>query len=104
MISAIRVKKIYFPSLTGEQAKRAEALTRALLPSRAVPMDLDRILAAFERGKAEVRTAEVNFDPPKIIVSNEHGILVNVAGDPQLVEVTGRLEIAFKVPKSAFDH
>jgi hypothetical protein len=83
----VRILDMRFPSVPGGASEQLSALTRQLLPSDALVVSLDRVLAFVEAGKVPRTEARVLTDPPPIIVSPQPAILVIVDGEPVLMDV-----------------
>ena len=90
----LRITEVRFPGVEKGLAGRCDAIVRkSLSPKDSVPISLDRVVAALERSQLQLRTIEVNLEPPPIYYSKEPAILVIFMGEPKFepVEDTGLL-------------
>jgi hypothetical protein len=82
VIHDIRVMSALFPSLDEETQEKMRAMSENLLPKQAVPISLDRMLAAAEDQTPSGKPSALKSVAPKIFVSTEPSILLLVDGEP----------------------
>ena len=83
----IRAADMRFPGAPGGRSSQLADLTRKLLPSEALVISLDRILAFVEASRVPRKEAVVRTDPPPIFVSTKPAVLVILDGEPVMVDV-----------------
>ena len=81
VIHDIRVTDALFPSLDEATQQKMRSLSEGLLPNQAVPISLDRMLAAAEDQAPSGKSAPLKSTAPKIFVSTEPSILLLVDGE-----------------------
>ncbi|MFN7934097.1 MAG: hypothetical protein U0R19_12275 [Bryobacteraceae bacterium] len=86
LLRNIRVSDMRFPS--GSSVESSE-LTRKMLPTSAMVVSLDRIIAYVKASEAPKREARVLSEPPPIHVSYDLAILVIIDGEPVLLDIEG---------------
>jgi hypothetical protein len=82
VIHDIRVTSAVFPSLDEATQQNMRALAEDLFPKEAVPISLDRMLAAAEDQVAPGKSLALRSVAPTIFVSTEPAILLLVDGEP----------------------
>jgi len=82
VIHDIRVTSALFPSLDEATQQNMRAIAEELFPKEAVPISLDRMLAATEDQAAPSKSLALKSVAPKIFVSTEPAILLLVDGEP----------------------
>jgi hypothetical protein len=87
VIRDIRVTSALFPSLDETTQLKMRTLTEELFPRDALPISLDRMLAAAEDAAAPGQTMALKTEPPKIFVSIDPAILLLVDGEPVRVPI-----------------
>ncbi len=90
LMRGVRVFDMRFPSAPGGTSAEWSALTKKLLPSDALVVSLERVLAFVKAGEVPLKEARVLTDPPPIFVSSQPAVLVIVDGDPVMVELENR--------------
>jgi hypothetical protein len=80
VIHDIRVTDAFFPSLDEPTQQKMRSLSEDLLPKEAVPISLDRMLAAMEDQAPSSNTPALQSVAPKIFVSIVPAILLLVDG------------------------
>lgn len=91
-LSDRRIESIEFP---GADPADADALRKVVLdaapPQRTMTVSLDRIIAELHVDASQIRTSEVQLNPPKIFASEKPAVLVMFLGKPRfrLVGDTG---------------
>ena len=83
----IRAVDMRFQEAPGATSAQWSELTRQLLPSDALVVSLDRVLAFVQAGEIPRKEARVLTDPPPIFVSTEPAALVILDGDPVMLDV-----------------
>lgn len=81
IIHNIRVTTARFASLDEATQEKMRSMAEDLLPKEAVPISLDRMLAAAEDQAALSKTSTLKSVAPKIFVSTEPSILLLVDGE-----------------------
>jgi hypothetical protein len=81
----IQFTKIYFPSMPSGSVPAMESMFRAFVPAT-VSISLDRVAACVKKPES-VPTVALNNDPPRIFVSYNPAILLEVNGEPVLADV-----------------
>lgn len=87
LLRNVRAFDMRFPSATGGTSAPWSDLTRQLLPSNALVVSLDRILAFVHANEVPRREAHVSTEPPPIFVGTPPTVLVILDGDPVLLDV-----------------
>ena len=87
LLRNIRALDMRFPSAAGGAWSQWSELTRRLLPSDAIVVSLDRVLAFVHASEVPRHEAHVLTDPPPIFVSTQPAVLVIIDGEPVSVEV-----------------
>lgn len=87
LLRNIRALEMRFPSASGEKSTQLSDLTRRLLPSDAIVVSLDRLLAFIGAGEVPRKEAHVLTEPPPIFVSTQPAVLVIVDGEPVLLNI-----------------
>jgi hypothetical protein len=82
VIHDIRMTNAIFPSLDDAAQQKMRSLSQDLLPKEAVPISLDRMLAAAEDQVPSGSNSALRSVAPKIFVSTVPSILVLVDGEP----------------------
>jgi hypothetical protein len=80
VIHDIRVTNALFPSLDEATQQKMRSMSEDLLPKEAVPISLDRMLAAAEDQAPSGKNPSLKSVAPKIFVSTEPSILLLVDG------------------------
>ena len=80
LISNLKIKKTYFPSLDPATAAQMEQLLRTFLPPT-VSITLHQLVAAVPK-KESVFGVQLKSDPPVIFVSYKPAILLDIDGQP----------------------
>ncbi len=76
-----------FPSAQRGSSDPWVALTKQLLPSDALVVSLDRLIAFVRASEVPGREARVTTDPPPIFVSTQPAVLVILDGDPVMTDI-----------------
>jgi hypothetical protein len=87
-LDQVELTKVNFPA---EPTKNSE-LTQLLntkLPNLTKVVSLDRLIAATDADSEPVKTVDVKNDPPAIIFSTKHSVLVLIDGPAQLRGIEG---------------
>ena len=85
-----RITNIRFPNVETATAQNCSRIVRsAIVPKTAIPISLERVVAAMERSELQQRTVEVNLEPPPVFHSDKPAILVIFIGDPKFEPVKG---------------
>jgi hypothetical protein len=87
LLRNIRALEMRFPSVPGGISAPWSDLTRKLLPSDALVVSLDRVLAFVQADEVPSKEARVLTDPPPIFVSTAPTVLVIVDGDPVMLDI-----------------
>jgi hypothetical protein len=87
LISNLRIKKLYFPSLDEASATKMDQLARTLVPPT-VAISLHKLVACVPK-PSSVPSVPLRNDPPPIFVSNRPALLLFVDGKPELAQVKG---------------
>jgi hypothetical protein len=87
LLRNIRAFDMRFPSVPGGVSAQSSELAKKLLPSDALVVSLDRLLAFIRAGEIPRKEARVRTDPPPIFVNTEPAVLVIVDGDPVWIDV-----------------
>ena len=87
LLRNIRAFDMRFPSIPGGTFTQYADLTRKLLPSDAMVVSLERLLAFIRPGEVPHREAQVLTDPPPIFVSTKPAVLVIVDGDAVILDL-----------------
>ncbi len=82
VIHDIRITSAVFPSLDDATQQNLRSVSEDLLPKGAVPISLDRMLAAAEDQASSGKISPLKSVAPKIFVSTEPSILLLVDGEP----------------------
>jgi hypothetical protein len=82
VIHDIRVTSALFPSLDDATQQKMRSIAEDLFPKEAVPISLDRMLAAAEDQAAPGKGLALKSVAPRIFVSTERAILLLVDGEP----------------------
>jgi hypothetical protein len=86
LLRNVKAFDMRFPSAPGGASNKLSDLTRQLLPTDAMVIALDRVLAFVRAGDLPSRQANVLTDPPPIYVSQSPAVLVIIDGEPVLVD------------------
>ena len=89
LLRQIRVADVRFPSASAAASAQYAELTRRLMPTDAMVVSLDRLLAYVRAKEVPRQEARILTDPPPIHVSSQPAILVIVDGDPVMVDMEG---------------
>jgi len=87
LMRGIAVSDVRFAGVAGDTAATLNALMRSLLPSDALVLSLDRLVAYMRASEHKQQEARVLTTPPPIIVMTQPAILVIIDGDPVMVDV-----------------
>jgi hypothetical protein len=87
LLRNIQVTGMRWPGAAGTASQQWSGLTRALLPTSAMVVSLDRILAYVKAAEAPTREAQVLTDPPPIFASSSAAVLVILDGEPVFLDV-----------------
>lgn len=87
LLRNVRAFDMRFPSAPVEASPGWAELTKKLLPSDALVISLDRLLAYIQAGEIPRREAQILTDPPPIFVRTRPAALVILDGEPLLVDV-----------------
>ena len=101
-----RIAEINFPTLQRDAAQRLAAELNNAIPDAERVMALDRVLAAVDRSKTQVRgTPGVKADPPVVYVRSRPALLLNLDGEPVWSPVQGAdLKFAVNTNWDLFEH
>ena len=83
----IAVTSVRFPSLDAASVPAMEQLFKQLVPTKAEPISVDRVMADLQQGKIESQPVPVRNDPPQIFYSAQPAVLLMVQGDPVLAPI-----------------
>lgn len=86
-IHNIEITKSAFNEQDPTKEQLAEDLAKKLIPTKAVSISLDRMLAQMDKMKSQVAQVPVNNNPPQIFVSQSPAKLVLFDGDPLWNEI-----------------
>jgi len=76
-----KVEELTFPDVEPAEAERLKAIVQAAAPpERPQTVSLDRLVAAMDPAKVEVRKVDVNIAPPTIFTSEKPAIMVIFMG------------------------
>jgi hypothetical protein len=87
LLRDLRAFDMRFPSAPGGTSAEWSELTRHLLPSDAVVLSLDRVVAFVHAGEVPRKEAHVRNEPPPIFVTTQPAVLVILDGDPVMLDV-----------------
>ena len=87
-LDQVELTKVNFPAEPSKNSELTQLLT-AKLPNLTKVVSLDRLIAAAEADSEPVKTVEVKNDPPAIIFSTKHSVLVLIDGPAQLRAIDG---------------
>jgi hypothetical protein len=87
LLRNVRADDMRFPSAPGGTSAQLSELTRQLLPSDALVVSLDRVLAFVRAGEVPRKESRVLTEPPPIFVSTQPAVLVIIDGDPVMLDV-----------------
>ena len=87
LLRNVRAIDMRFPSAPGGLSAEWADLTRKLLPSEALVISLDRILAFVQASQVPRKEARVRTEPPPIFISTRPAVLVIIDGEPVMVDV-----------------
>jgi len=87
LLRNVRASDMRFQSASNGTTAQWAELTRQLLPSSALVVSLDRVLAFVHARETSHREARVLTEPPPIYVSAQPAVLVIVDGDPVMLDV-----------------
>jgi hypothetical protein len=87
LLRNVRASDMRFPSAAGGTSVQWSELTRRLMPSNALVVSLDRVLAFVRAGEVPRKDSRVLTEPPPIFVSTQPAVLVIVDGDPVMLDV-----------------
>jgi hypothetical protein len=83
-----KFEKVTFPNVEPEEVARLEKLVIAAMPpEKAQTVSLDRLVAAMDPSKVDIRKVEVNLAPPKIFASDKPAVMVMFMGKPRFKPV-----------------
>lgn len=87
LLRNIQATDLRFPSASDATAQNLTKLASSLLPTDALVLSLDRVLAFVRASEVPKQEARVLTNPPPIYVSTQPAILVIIDGEPTLVDV-----------------
>lgn len=87
LLRNLRSSDMRFPGATPAESATWPALAQQLLPSSALVISLDRILAYMRANETPRREARILTEAPPIFVRNEPALLVITDGAPVMVDV-----------------
>lgn len=87
LLRKVRKYDIRFPSAPGGMSEEWSALATRVMPSDAVVLSLDRVLAFVRAAEVPREEAKVLTDPPPIYASTEPAVLVILDGPPVFMDV-----------------
>ena len=87
-LDQLQLTKVNFPSEPGKNSELMQLL-ETTLPKATKIVSLDRLMAATEADNQAIKTVEVKNDPPAIIFSTKHSVLVLIDGPAQMREIEG---------------
>ena len=87
LLRNLRAFDMRFPGAPGETSTAWSGLTRRLLPSSALVVSLDRVLAYVHAGEVPRTEARVLTGPPPIFVSTQPAVLVILDGGPVMLDI-----------------
>lgn len=85
----IQITDVRFPSASPENRARLETAVRSLLPTGALTISLDRLMASIEQTKVATQPVAVNTAPPPIFVATAPAAVLVVEGEPVRAEIDG---------------
>ena len=98
LLKNFKVVRMTFPNLDEQLVKTCEQVVLAALPkSKMITISLDRILAGLERTKQQMKTVEVNLEPPPVYTSEKPAILVLFMGEPKFEAVENSPSLLYAV-------
>jgi hypothetical protein len=83
----VKFTSVRFASVDPKDQPALEQAFRAVAPTNAEPISLDRLMADVDDAKKPVHAAPLKNDPPQIFYSNASAILLMVQGDPVLAPI-----------------
>ena len=86
LLRNLRALDMRFPSTPRGTSEHYSDVMRQLLPSEALVVSLDRVLAFVHAGEVPRKEARVLTEPPPILVSTQPAVLVILDGDPVMLE------------------
>jgi len=87
----VRASDVRFSSAPGGRSAEWAELIRQLLPTEALVVSLDRVLAFVRTGEMPRKEAKVRTEAPAIFVSTQPAALVIVDGDPLTADVANTI-------------
>ena len=87
LLRDIRAHDMRFPSAPGGTSGQWANLTKQLLPSEALVVSLDRVMAFVDTGAIRRKEARLLTEPPPIFASMQPAVLVILDGDPVMMDV-----------------
>ena len=88
-LSQIAVTDATFPSSTPDDAAKAAAIAKRLLPTAGVVVSLDYLVAALAQSGQTATSVALNTTPPPIFVAEQPSRLLLFDGAPTFATVTG---------------
>lgn len=87
-VSDIKITRVALSDATEPENKAIAAAIEAKARTGSMTLDLDRLIAALNASDMAIgEAADLNVDPPKIIVEEEPTVLVFIDGEPKMVPV-----------------
>ena len=87
LMRSVRVFDMRFPSAPGGASAQWAAIARRVLPSSALVVSLDRILAFMKASEVPQQDVRILTEPPPILVSTNPAALVILDGEPVMMTV-----------------
>ncbi len=81
-LTNLQVSEGKFPQIPRGDVERVRRRVLEIVPTNAVVVSLDRIIANLERSQSALQEGRILPDPPKILVSSKSAILVIFDGKP----------------------
>ncbi len=104
LISNLSIKNAYFPSLDPGSAAQMQQSLQAFLPP-SVWISMQRLVACVPKPAAAPAGVQLNNDPPQIFVAYQPAILLDMEGEPQLVDIKDtNLEYVVNTDWAVFVH
>jgi hypothetical protein len=85
-----KLESLTFPGVEPAEVERLKGIVAAAMPpEHPQTVSLDRLVAAMDPSKVDVRKVDVNTAPPKIFASDKPAIMVIFMGKPRFKSVPG---------------
>ncbi|UCG76227.1 MAG: carbohydrate-binding family V/XII [Gemmatimonadota bacterium] len=85
-----KVLRVGFPNASEEHKATLARILEEEIPKWDIEIALDRLLTSLELAETRrLAAADLNNDPPKILIRYEPAVLVTIDGEPRLQEIEG---------------